>query len=146
MIDNQPIGKKLFRQFCAQDPIYHNIFQFLEAIDLYELSEVSRDKLTKSAQQIIENFLNNDQEHEYKHQSEFKEKLDQIQKDLNNEVASKNVFNSINECLDEFLYDKPFLEFVDDSMYFKRYLQIKQLERKPITKNTFRMYRVLGKG
>lgn len=48
--------------------------------------------------------------------------------------------------MEEFLYDTPFHEFIDNSMYFKRYLQIKYLERMPITKNTFRMYRVLGKG
>jgi G protein-coupled receptor kinase len=48
--------------------------------------------------------------------------------------------------MEEFLYDAPFHEFTANSMYFKRYLQIKYLERMPITKSTFRMYRVLGKG
>ena len=32
LINNQPIGKKLFRQFCAQNKIYENLFQFIEAI------------------------------------------------------------------------------------------------------------------
>ena len=45
-----------------------------------------------------------------------------------------------------YLYSNPFQDFINDSLHFKRYLQVKQLERSPITKNTFRMYRVLGKG
>lgn len=32
LIDNQPIGKKLFRQFCAQNPVYDNIFQVIEEV------------------------------------------------------------------------------------------------------------------
>uniref|UniRef100_A0A673CEG9 G protein-coupled receptor kinase n=1 Tax=Sphaeramia orbicularis TaxID=375764 RepID=A0A673CEG9_9TELE len=38
-----------------------------------------------------------------------------------------------------------FVIFVN-SMYFDRFLQWKMLERQPITKDTFRQYRVLGKG
>lgn len=59
---------------------------------------------------------------------------------------TKILFIKIAENLDKKLYEEPFNEFLNDSMYFKRYLQIKHLERLPITKNTFRMYRVLGKG
>ena len=32
LINNQPIGKKLFRQFCAQNKLHENLFQFIEAI------------------------------------------------------------------------------------------------------------------
>ncbi len=32
LIDNQPIGKKLFRQFCAQSPVFDGIFQFIEEV------------------------------------------------------------------------------------------------------------------
>lgn len=31
-------------------------------------------------------------------------------------------------------------------MYFHRYLQWKWLEKRPVDKNTFRLYRILGKG
>jgi G protein-coupled receptor kinase len=46
----------------------------------------------------------------------------------------------------DILYNQPFGEFVDDSIFFKRYLQIKHIEKMSITKDLFRMYRVLGKG
>lgn len=32
LIDNQPIGKKLFREFCAQIQVYDNLFRLIEAI------------------------------------------------------------------------------------------------------------------
>ncbi|XP_035308210.1 G protein-coupled receptor kinase 4 isoform X11 [Cricetulus griseus] len=44
-----------------------------------------------------------------------------------------------------YLSEKPFEEY-QDSKYFRRFLQWKWLERRPVTKNTFRHYRVLGKG
>jgi len=148
LIDNQPIGKKLFRQFCAQNPIYDNFFQFIEAIEQYELSEVAKDKLNQLAKQIIEKFLDKELEPNYfgDHFKEINVKLEELNTAIQNNNASKTLFICIFGCIENFLYDKPFLEFIDNSMYFKRYLQIKQLERMPITKNTFRMYRVLGKG
>ncbi|OBS74300.1 hypothetical protein A6R68_15168, partial [Neotoma lepida] len=44
-----------------------------------------------------------------------------------------------------YLSEIPFEEY-QDSTYFCRFLQWKWLERQPVTKNTFRHYRVLGKG
>ena len=38
-----------------------------------------------------------------------------------------------------------FKQFIE-SMYFHRYLQWKWLEKRPVDKHTFRLYRVLGKG
>uniref|UniRef100_A0A671VVY4 G protein-coupled receptor kinase n=1 Tax=Sparus aurata TaxID=8175 RepID=A0A671VVY4_SPAAU len=45
----------------------------------------------------------------------------------------------------EYLSGAPFTDY-QNSMYFDRFLQWKVLERQPITKDTFRQYRVLGKG
>ena len=44
-----------------------------------------------------------------------------------------------------FLASEPFQQFVE-TKYFHRYLQWKWLEKKPVDKRTFRLYRVLGKG
>ncbi|XP_040602878.1 G protein-coupled receptor kinase 4 isoform X3 [Mesocricetus auratus] len=44
-----------------------------------------------------------------------------------------------------YLSEEPFDKY-QDSTYFCRFLQWKWLERRPVTKNTFRYYRVLGKG
>ncbi|KAF7639612.1 G protein-coupled receptor kinase [Meloidogyne graminicola] len=43
------------------------------------------------------------------------------------------------------LAGEPFKQFME-TMYFHRYLQWKWLERKPVDKHTFRLYRILGKG
>jgi hypothetical protein len=32
LIVKQPIGKKLFRQFCSQNPLYNSYHEFLESI------------------------------------------------------------------------------------------------------------------
>uniref|UniRef100_A0A8K9VD58 G protein-coupled receptor kinase n=1 Tax=Oncorhynchus mykiss TaxID=8022 RepID=A0A8K9VD58_ONCMY len=45
----------------------------------------------------------------------------------------------------EYLSGSPFSSY-QETMYFSRFLQWKWLERQPVTKNTFRHYRVLGKG
>uniref|UniRef100_A0A4W6FTL5 G protein-coupled receptor kinase n=1 Tax=Lates calcarifer TaxID=8187 RepID=A0A4W6FTL5_LATCA len=45
----------------------------------------------------------------------------------------------------DYLSGAPFSDY-QNSMYFDRFLQWKMLERQPITKDTFRQYRVLGKG
>uniref|UniRef100_A0A3Q4HH09 G protein-coupled receptor kinase n=1 Tax=Neolamprologus brichardi TaxID=32507 RepID=A0A3Q4HH09_NEOBR len=45
----------------------------------------------------------------------------------------------------DYLSGAPFADY-QNSMYFDRFLQWKMLERQPITKDTFRQYRVLGKG
>uniref|UniRef100_A0A8K9X6M6 G protein-coupled receptor kinase n=1 Tax=Oncorhynchus mykiss TaxID=8022 RepID=A0A8K9X6M6_ONCMY len=47
--------------------------------------------------------------------------------------------------LHHYLRGAPFLDY-QNSMYFDRFLQWKMLERQPIAKDTFRQYRVLGKG
>uniref|UniRef100_A0AAX7TRJ4 G protein-coupled receptor kinase n=1 Tax=Astatotilapia calliptera TaxID=8154 RepID=A0AAX7TRJ4_ASTCA len=47
--------------------------------------------------------------------------------------------------LHKYLSNEPFTQY-QDSMFFARFLQWKQLERSPIMKQTFRQYRLLGKG
>uniref|UniRef100_A0A8C2Z3N5 G protein-coupled receptor kinase n=1 Tax=Cyclopterus lumpus TaxID=8103 RepID=A0A8C2Z3N5_CYCLU len=49
------------------------------------------------------------------------------------------------EIVRDYLSGAPFSSY-QESMHFSRFLQWKWLERQPVTKNTFRHYRVLGKG
>uniref|UniRef100_A0A673MP52 G protein-coupled receptor kinase n=1 Tax=Sinocyclocheilus rhinocerous TaxID=307959 RepID=A0A673MP52_9TELE len=51
----------------------------------------------------------------------------------------------LTKALHDYLSGAPFADY-QNSMYFDRFLQWKMLERQPITKDTFRQYRVLGKG
>uniref|UniRef100_A0A8C2M5B3 G protein-coupled receptor kinase n=1 Tax=Cricetulus griseus TaxID=10029 RepID=A0A8C2M5B3_CRIGR len=57
----------------------------------------------------------------------------------------KELFSACAQSVHDYLKGDPFHEYLD-SMYFDRFLQWKWLERQPVTKNTFRQYRVLGKG
>uniref|UniRef100_A0A671VVV4 G protein-coupled receptor kinase n=1 Tax=Sparus aurata TaxID=8175 RepID=A0A671VVV4_SPAAU len=57
----------------------------------------------------------------------------------------KEIFSNCCKAVHEYLSGAPFTDY-QNSMYFDRFLQWKVLERQPITKDTFRQYRVLGKG
>uniref|UniRef100_A0A674A711 G protein-coupled receptor kinase n=1 Tax=Salmo trutta TaxID=8032 RepID=A0A674A711_SALTR len=57
----------------------------------------------------------------------------------------KEIFSDCRKALHDYLRRAPFSDY-QNSMYFDRFLQWKMLERQPITKDTFRQYRVLGKG
>ncbi|XP_031294246.2 G protein-coupled receptor kinase 4 isoform X2 [Camelus dromedarius] len=61
------------------------------------------------------------------------------------ENPSKDVFEECARVVHNYLSGKPFEEY-QGSSYFSRFLQWKWLERQPVRKNTFRYYRVLGKG
>uniref|UniRef100_A0A8C4DUZ6 G protein-coupled receptor kinase n=1 Tax=Dicentrarchus labrax TaxID=13489 RepID=A0A8C4DUZ6_DICLA len=56
-----------------------------------------------------------------------------------------DVFYDCREDLHKYLSGDPFMQY-QESMFFDRFLQWKMLERSPITKQTFRQYRLLGKG
>ncbi|KAJ3604039.1 hypothetical protein NHX12_028780 [Muraenolepis orangiensis] len=57
----------------------------------------------------------------------------------------KEIFSDCRKTLHDYLSGDPFSDY-QSSMHFDRFLQWKMLERQPITKDTFRQYRVLGKG
>uniref|UniRef100_A0A672JXX9 G protein-coupled receptor kinase n=1 Tax=Sinocyclocheilus grahami TaxID=75366 RepID=A0A672JXX9_SINGR len=57
----------------------------------------------------------------------------------------KELFQECTRIVREYLSGEPFSAY-QEAMYFSRFLQWKWLERQPVTKNTFRHYRVLGKG
>ncbi|XP_041123405.1 G protein-coupled receptor kinase 5-like isoform X1 [Polyodon spathula] len=57
----------------------------------------------------------------------------------------KELFCHCVKSVQDYLSGEPFREY-QNSMHFDRFLQWKWLERQPVTKNTFRQYRVLGKG
>lgn len=147
IIDNQPIGRKLFRQFCAHTKNYKKYIDLIESIEKYELIESdNKASLISLASEIVEHFLkpcaNN-----YIENLIDDEKLEHFNNLNENSLQlNKNLFADVLDNLNGIVYKEPFDEFLNDSIYFYRYLQIKHLERLPITKNTFRMYRVLGKG
>nr|CAD7432303.1 unnamed protein product [Timema monikensis] len=123
VVDQQPIGRLLFRQFCenAQSE-YHRYNIFLDSIEHYEIE--SDENRLEVAQTIYRRYL------------EREEKL---------AAGHRELYGECMAAVKAFLAGEPFREF-ECSMYFHRYLQWKWLESQPVTYKTFRMYRVLGKG
>ncbi|XP_074148376.1 G protein-coupled receptor kinase 6 isoform X5 [Sminthopsis crassicaudata] len=100
------------------------------------------DKRKEAAQRLMENYLNpkcTDYIPEVPSQlvSACAERLEQ--------GPCKDLFKELTRLTHEYLSVAPFADYLD-SIYFNRFLQWKWMERQPVTKNTFRQYRVLGKG
>ncbi|GIY30457.1 g protein-coupled receptor kinase 2 [Caerostris darwini] len=139
VVEQQPIGHQLFRQFCETKPDYSKCVNFLDIVDVYEV-QLDEDR-ADVAQEVFTKFLS-------KESSEF---VDVVNEDLierccsNLHTASRDLFTECGRSVKDFLSREPFKEF-EESMFFHRYLQWKWLESQPVTAKTFRMYRVLGKG
>ncbi|KAG1681082.1 G protein-coupled receptor kinase 2 [Nymphon striatum] len=168
VVDQQPIGRKLFKLFCESNGCYHKCntvfgcsskideivdslfqliissFSFIASLlqslwDWYEVKE--KEVRASTAEEIFTKFLIEDSP--------------EYIKVINSEVISKckenlyslsaDLFSECSKAVKDYMAGEPFKEFID-SMYFHRYLQWKYLESRPVTAKTFRMYRVLGKG
>ncbi|XP_063707413.1 G protein-coupled receptor kinase 2 [Culicoides brevitarsis] len=171
VVDQQPIGRLLFRQFCEeQRPQYYRYISFLDVVNRFEIE--TDETRSEAAQKICQKYLcsdenilpNNkltnksDEDGVPQDPNSFNEKysaynlvLDVLNADIvsqcidNIKNANKDLFDGCVNAVKSFLEGEPFSEF-EDSMYFHRYLQWKWLERQLVTYKTFRMYRVLGKG
>ncbi|XP_015793353.1 G protein-coupled receptor kinase 2 isoform X2 [Tetranychus urticae] len=139
IVEQQPIGQLLFRLYCHTKELYSKCNNFLDAVENYEL-QWDEDR-SSVAKEIADKYLN----------CESNQFVDVVKEESRNkckqnlDLASKDLF--LDSALDVklFLSTNPFKEF-EGSMFFHRYLQWKWLEKLPVTKDTFRMYRVLGKG
>ncbi|XP_023694290.1 G protein-coupled receptor kinase 5-like isoform X2 [Paramormyrops kingsleyae] len=140
LCEKQPIGRQLFRLFCETRPELMHCIQLLDAMDDYEVT--ADEKRRSRGESIIRRFLSAES-------SEFvlevaEEHAQQCRDNLELSPC-KELFSDCRRSLHEYLGGSPFKDF-QESMYFDRFLQWKMLERQPITKDTFRQYRVLGKG
>uniref|UniRef100_A0A3Q2PN17 G protein-coupled receptor kinase n=1 Tax=Fundulus heteroclitus TaxID=8078 RepID=A0A3Q2PN17_FUNHE len=129
LCERQPIGRLLFRQFCDTQPDLRRCVKFLDAVAEYEVTPDEKRK--ECGQELIDKYLN--------------------QKVPHLTLTALHLWPLISTCccfprlIHDYLSVAPFADYLD-SMYFNRFLQWKWLERQPVTKNTFRQYRVLGKG
>ncbi|XP_043087595.1 G protein-coupled receptor kinase 5 isoform X2 [Puntigrus tetrazona] len=139
LCDKQPIGKQLFRLFCSTKPDLQHCIDLLDETAEYEITPDEKRK--HFGKQLINKYLTSQS-------SRVRQIVDQeldkcsVNLELN---ASENVFSGCQKALHEFLSGAPFAEY-QKSMYFDRFLQWKMVERRPITRDIFREYRVLGKG
>lgn len=141
IIDKQPIGKILFKQWCeAKQSHYHRCIKFLELTERYEV-ETDEQRMELAAS-IKKDFMAGHEGEEILSLPEVGIELIVCDKLTN---GHKELFVPCIQAVKAFLAGEPFKDFTN-SMYFHRYLQWKWLESQPITYKTFRMYRVLGKG
>uniref|UniRef100_A0AAQ6A189 G protein-coupled receptor kinase n=1 Tax=Amphiprion ocellaris TaxID=80972 RepID=A0AAQ6A189_AMPOC len=116
--EKQPIGRLLFRLYCETRPKLQRCIQLLDAMVRTHTHRL---------------YIND---------------THRLLKGIENLELSpcKEIFsNCRNRAVHDYLSGAPFLDY-QNCMYFDRFLQWKMLERQPITKDTFRQYRVLGKG
>ncbi|KAI5099707.1 G protein-coupled receptor kinase 5-like isoform X2 [Silurus meridionalis] len=130
----QPIGKALFQLYCETRPALKCCIDFLDATDEHEVIPV--EKWKSYGNEIVSKYLNIEEIPD-NHREICKQNLE-----LN---ISHNLFNDCRKAVHDYLSREPFKDY-QKSMYFDRFLQWKMVERKPVTRNTFREYRILGKG
>ncbi|XP_074594452.1 G protein-coupled receptor kinase 2 isoform X2 [Brevipalpus obovatus] len=139
IIESQPIGRLLFREYCQTKEHYSKCNNFLDAVENYEI-QLDEDRKSV-AKEIYNKYLTAES-------NQFVDIVGETSKERCHEgleMASRDLFSDCSLDVKLFLATNPFKEF-ENSMYFLRYLQWKWLEQRPVTKDTFRMYRVLGKG
>ncbi|XP_070844980.1 G protein-coupled receptor kinase 5 [Chaetodon trifascialis] len=135
----QPIGRKLFQLFCRSRPDLQNCSSLLDALEAFETK--SDEDRRDCGISIIQRFL----------MSQSKQCVSPLLKHAESSMRRLeldpcgDVFQDCREDLHELLSGEPFIQY-QESMFFDRFLQWKTLERQPITKHTFRQYRLLGKG
>ncbi|XP_019740927.1 G protein-coupled receptor kinase 5 isoform X1 [Hippocampus comes] len=135
----QPIGRKLFDQFCDSQDKLRKYGELRQALDEFEMQR-DEDRRAVGLHIIQEFFTINT--------SQFIPEVSKHKRgcmwSLDHEPCT-DIFKNCRDDLHTFLSGEPF-EHYQCSMYFDRFLQWKMLERRPVTKNEFRQYRVLGKG
>ncbi|XP_005408809.1 PREDICTED: G protein-coupled receptor kinase 4 isoform X1 [Chinchilla lanigera] len=141
LCDKQPIGRLLFRQFCDTRPDLKKHVEFLDAVAKYEVT-IDEDRRDR-ALSILEQFFSHENSGPLLPEIPAAA-VRECRWDLNQQFC-KNIFEGCASVVHNYLSKKPFEEY-QESPYFSRFLQWKWLERQPVSKNTFRNYRVLGKG
>ena len=145
IVDQQPIGRLLFRRFCECSQKYQRYNNFLDLIDKYEVrffDSIFEEQIGSSnlkwtllklemdeyridlAQEIYRRFL----------APGAGEAIEIINDDMIEQCkerlheGSKDVFASCTTVVRGYLAGEPYKEF-ENSMFFHRYLQWKWLER-----------------
>ncbi|XP_077972344.1 G protein-coupled receptor kinase 6-like isoform X2 [Styela clava] len=144
--EQQPIGAQQFRDFCSTKPKLKICIELREMIREYEMS--LGDKRLPTAQSVFDTFFKdrtNSGLSPIVNDAMVTKCEERMKGTTEGEELDQDLFTECSQAISNYLSGEPFTEFTE-SMYFSRFLQWKFLERQPVTKNTFRQYRVLGKG
>lgn len=137
--EQQPIGKRFFKDYLATLPEYQLAQEFLDEIAVWELAEesIKNSLLEGMVNMYLKNVSNT--------------YLKYLSTDLSNKCqsASANDFENILQLAREetktFLKGKPFEGF-QTSQFYEKFLQWKSYEKQSINDKFFEEFRVLGKG
>uniref|UniRef100_A0A4W6FV24 G protein-coupled receptor kinase n=1 Tax=Lates calcarifer TaxID=8187 RepID=A0A4W6FV24_LATCA len=133
--EKQPIGRLLFRLYCETRPKLQRCIQLLDAM----VHTRARARPPTEWVSLYHKFT-------IRNPGISLGKCWEINNQENLELSPcKEIFSNCRKAVHDYLSGAPFSDY-QNSMYFDRFLQWKMLERQPITKDTFRQYRVLGKG
>uniref|UniRef100_A0A7M4DZG9 G protein-coupled receptor kinase n=1 Tax=Crocodylus porosus TaxID=8502 RepID=A0A7M4DZG9_CROPO len=136
LCEKQPIGRLLFRQFCETRPELLRCIRFLDIVTDYEL--FPDEKRKEMGEEVIRQFFSTEVSRCWGGSPEAGARQGEG-------APSVLIASSSPRPLHEYLSRGPFTDYLG-SMYFDRFLQWKYLERQSVTKDTFRQYRILGKG
>ncbi|XP_067111373.1 rhodopsin kinase GRK1-like [Osmerus mordax] len=135
----QPIGKRLFREFLEAAPEYKAPCNLWRDIEEYDLAEDS-DRVRK-ASKIVQRYL----EPTAKLYCPFLTPEVIAQAKEGQEAAGDGLFAPVLTSILGYLQEVPYVFFLE-GMFFKRFLQWKWLEMQPMDAEWFLDFRVLGKG
>ncbi|XP_069474383.1 rhodopsin kinase GRK7 isoform X2 [Ambystoma mexicanum] len=137
--EQQPIGRRLFRDFIATVPEYQLAQDFLDELHTWELSEdATKDTLLH---EMAGKYLKEDSKSFLPFMSR---KLAEKSQEAPN-AEHEELLQLAKEEAKNFLTDAPFQDFQSSPLY-DRFLQWKAFEQQPITEKYFYEFRVLGKG
>lgn len=135
----QPIGKRLFREFLNANKEYHGAVRLWRDVEDYDLAEDS-DRAKKSSK-IVQRYM----DPAAKHYCPFLPEDIIAKVKENQEAVGDDLFAATLATTLDYLREAPYIFFME-SMYLKRFLQWKWLEMQPMDADWFLDFRVLGKG
>ncbi|KAG7275934.1 hypothetical protein CRUP_011384 [Coryphaenoides rupestris] len=135
----QPIGKRLFREFLSAAQEYHGPRRLWTDIEAYDAAEDA--DTSQQASRIVQRYMEPSGKYHCPFMpEELVARVREAQQD-----AADGLFAPALACVLAFLRGAPFTFFLE-SMYLKRFLQWKWLEMQPMDADWFLDFRVLGKG
>ncbi|XP_054650883.1 rhodopsin kinase grk7-b [Dunckerocampus dactyliophorus] len=141
LCEQQPIGKKLFRQFLLNsEPQYSAAFELLEELGGLRFAE--EDTRATAGKNLIAKFC---QPESRSFLSFLTVETAETCKHLPVKTLDETMVGKMREATRDFLRGKPFCQYLR-SPFFYRFLQWKEFERQKISDKDFYQFRTLGKG
>eukprot|EP01137_Pigoraptor_chileana_P006770 Opistho-2@51449 len=140
--NNEPLGKELFREFCQTNAEWRDRIECENM--LYSFQLTPPNARLRLGTQLYEKYISAKSAIRVPNITDAEAEAIRVGLDTQGE-PKQDLFEPAIAANRVFLRGEPFAAFFD-SHYFSRYLQWKFLEQKPVDKDDFRLYRVLGKG